>query len=158
MLIKDCITTDPKSTRFIVTDKKGIDDTYNKEENLLIRPTTMWTKEEYEKSMGLEKKEICKKKGNVYYVIFSMHSSLSELKTFISLVQPKEIFSIRNTNINLSILREKKRKSEYQISSSFEESPKYKEMNDFFPKKLKENLKESLENDQETESLFQSII
>lgn len=161
MLTKNCITTEKDKTRFFITTKKGVDSIYNSPENLLIRPTTMWTKEEFKSSIGLEKKEICKKKGNVHYIIFSMHASLSELKSFVKLVEPKEIYSINNTMINLSILRDKKRKTGTQFSSQ-DECPTQKELkpsqNSQEDDYSKSSLSLSYPNDDETEDLFNSII
>jgi len=51
-----------------------------------------------------------RRRGNVYYVMFSMHASVDEVRKFVQLIKPNTVFSIANGNIRknqeLKILKE----------------------------------------------------
>jgi hypothetical protein len=131
--LDDIFTLTASKSRFMATSYQHLVKLSTSDSDYFcIRPSTMWSREDFKVSLGLETPNISKFKNNIQvrnsrikskYVIYSMHSSFEEIKEFIDCVSPQNVFSIRNQHLEIKMLKDltNKRKNE-----SSDESPNKK--------------------------------
>eukprot|EP01080_Neovahlkampfia_damariscottae_P004893 gene4893-8487_t len=130
VFLDDIFTLNESKSRFTVTSYSKLvemaSDPFN--DHYCIRSSTMWSKQDFKESIGVEVSSLSKIRScNIHFVIYSMHASFEEIQGFIEQTDPKLIFSIRNPNVQLKMLKKLNKKGFEKRRILFTETPEKKQ-------------------------------
>jgi hypothetical protein len=139
--LNDIFTLTASKSRFMATSyQQLVKLSTSDSEYFCIRPSTMWSREDFKSSLGLENLNISKFKNNIQvriegfndskYIIYSMHSSFDEIKEFVEYISPQNLYSIRNQHLEMNTLSDLMNKNNFKRKSEFSEEIPNKKVKD----------------------------